>query len=75
MIPLSRLPLGKTAPVRSLSAGEPLKGRLLDLGFVPDSPVTPLYAAPLGDPRAYLVCDTVIALRQKDAATVAVEEA
>ena len=38
MIPLSRLPLGKTAPVRSLSAGEPLKGRLLDLGFVPGSP-------------------------------------
>ena len=75
MFPLSRLPLGKSARILSLSAPEPLRGRLMDLGFVPDSPVTPLYAAPLGDPRAYLVCDTVIALRQKDAATVAVEEA
>ena len=73
MFPLSRLPLGKRARVRSLSAGEPLKGRLLDLGFVPESEITPLYAAPLGDPRAYLICDTVIALRQRDAATVAVE--
>ena len=72
MFPLSRLPLGKSARVLSLSAQEPLKGRLLDLGFVPGSEITPLYAAPMGDPRAYLVCDTVIALRQHDAATVAV---
>ena len=73
MFPLSRLPLGKRARVRSLSAAEPLKGRLLDLGFVPESEIMPLYAAPLGDPRAYLICDTVIALRQRDAAAVAVE--
>ena len=73
MFPLSRLPLGHTARVQSLSAQEPLKGRLMDLGFVPGSEVRPLYAAPLGDPRAYLICDTVIALRQRDAATVAVE--
>ena len=73
MFPLSRLPLHKTARVLSLSAEEPLKGRLLDLGFVPGSEITPLFAAPAGDPRAYLVCDTVIALRQRDAATVAVE--
>ena len=73
MIPLSRLPLGHEARIRSLSAREPLRERLLDLGFVPGGEITPLYAAPLGDPRAYLVCDTVIALRQRDAATVAVE--
>ncbi|MBR0206988.1 MAG: ferrous iron transport protein A [Clostridia bacterium] len=73
MFPLSRLSLGKTARVLSLSASEPLLGRLLDLGFVPGGEITPLYAAPTGDPRAYLVCDTVIALRQKDAAAVAVE--
>ena len=73
MFPLSRLPLDHTARVLSLSAEDPLKGRLMDLGFVPGSEITPLFAAPSGDPRAYLVCDTVIALRQKDAATVAVE--
>ena len=73
MFPLSRLPLGHSARVLSLSAKEPLRSRLLDLGFVPGSEITPLYAAPLGDPRAYLVCDTVIALRQRDAATVAME--
>ena len=73
MFPLSRLPLGKPARVSSLSAPEPLLGRLMDLGFVPGSEIRPLFAAPMGDPRAYLVCDTVIALRQRDAATVAVE--
>ena len=73
MFPLSRLSLGKKARILSLSAPEPLRGRLMDLGFVPGSEIRPLYGAPLGDPRAYLVCDTVIALRQRDAATVAVE--
>ena len=72
MFPLSRLPLGKSARILSLSAPEPLRGRLMDLGFVPGGEILPLYAAPMGDPRAYLVCDTVIALRQRDAATVAV---
>ena len=72
MFPLSRLPLDHACRVLSLSAAEPLKGRLLDLGFVPGGEIRPLYAAPMGDPRAYLVCDTVIALRQHDAATVAV---
>ena len=72
MFPLSRLPLGKSARILSLSAKEPLRGRLMDLGFVPGSEIRPLYAAPTGAPRAYLVCDTVIALRQHDAATVAV---
>ena len=73
MFPLSRLPLGRSARILSLSAQEPLKGRLMDLGFVPGSEIKPLFAAPLGDPRAYLICDTVIALRQRDAADVAVE--
>ena len=73
MFPLSRLPLGRSARILSLSAPEPLKGRLMDLGFVPGSEIRPLFAAPLGDPRAYLICDTVIALRQRDAAHVAVE--
>ena len=75
MIPLSRLPLGRSARILSLSAAEPLNSRLLDLGFMPGGMVRPLYAAPLGDPRAYLICETVIALRQRDAATVTVEEA
>ena len=75
MFPLSRLSLGKTARVLSLSASEPLLGRLLDLGFVPGGEITPLYAAPTGDPRAYLICETVVALRQRDAATVTVGDA
>ena len=75
MFPLSRLTLGKSARILSLSAPDPLRGRLMDLGFVPGSEIRPLYAAPTGGPRAYLICDTVIALRQRDAATVAVEGA
>lgn len=75
MFPLSRLPLGRRARILSLSAADPLKSRLMDLGFVPGGEIEPLYAAPWGDPRAYLICETVVALRQRDAATVTVGDA
>lgn len=48
-------------------------GRLRDLGFVEGESVTCLFAAPLGDPTAYLARGTVIALRAGDAALVEVE--
>ena len=40
MFPLSCLPLGKSARILSLSAREPLLGRLMDLGFVPGAEVS-----------------------------------
>lgn len=42
--------------------------RLLDLGFTPGAVVTCLFSAPSGDPRAYMVRGSVIALRREDAA-------
>ena len=73
MIPLAVANPGDKVNVVRVGGNEEGRQHLADLGFVPGSEVRPLYAAPAGDPRAYLVCDTVIALRQRDAATVAVE--
>ena len=42
----------------------------MDLGFTPGAGVTCLFAAPSGDPRAYMVRGSVIALRRADAALV-----
>ena len=44
--------------------------RLLDIGFTEGTRVQCLYAAPSGEPRAYLVRGAVIALRREDAARV-----
>jgi ferrous iron transport protein A len=53
--------------------GEPaLRRRLLEAGFVPDSPVHFLMATPFGDPLVFSLRGTQIALRQSDARHVRV---
>jgi ferrous iron transport protein A len=66
---------GSDFRVVSLTAQGSERLRLLDLGFVPGTPIQRLRTGPLGDPVAYLVRGTVIALRIEQAQTVEVEVA
>ena len=47
-----------------------MRRRLLDLGLIPGTRVTCQGRSPAGDPAAYLVRGTVVALRARDAAAV-----
>ena len=67
---LSDLPAGRSADVVQMDAPGPMGRRLLDIGFTEGTRVQCLYAAPSGEPRAYLVRGAVIALRREDAARV-----
>lgn len=67
---LSDLPAGHSADVAQMDAPGPMGRRLLDIGFTEGTRVQCLYAAPSGEPRAYLVRGAVIALRREDAARV-----
>lgn len=49
------------------TADAPMRRRLYDLGFIPGAIVKCIMKSPLGDPRAYLVAGSVIALRRCDA--------
>ena len=51
------------------------KLRLFDLGFFRGSRVLPLYECCGGGTRVYRVKDTLIALRNRDAEMISVEEA
>lgn len=64
---LADLPIGKTARVGKISAKIAIKGRLWDIGLVEGSEISCLYAAPSGEPRAYRIKGSVIALRREDA--------
>jgi len=44
--------------------------RLQDIGFIPGTAVTCLQRSPLGDPTAYRIRGTVIALRREDAKNI-----
>ena len=70
VITLASLPVGRGAALERVEPGAAASGRLLDLGFTPGERVECLFEAPSGSPRAYLVRDTVIALRDTDAALV-----
>lgn len=69
---LREIPLGKAATVRSVDLDEAMQTRLGELGLVPGCPVRCLYAAASGDPRAYLVRGTVLAIRNCDASRIEV---
>lgn len=69
---LDRLAHGHSALVKRLAATGLLRRRMLDLGLVPGALVQRKLTSPLGDPRAYLVRGTMIALRNDDAARIIV---
>ncbi len=69
---LADLPLAQTALIRTLNPDQDLRRRMMDLGFSPGIPVTPLFRSPFGDPTAYRVLNSVIALRKSDATKIEV---
>lgn len=71
---LLSVPVGSTARLGNILLQESLKNRLIDLGLTAGCPIRCLYAAPCGDPRAYWVRGTVIAIRNCDAKGIEVYE-
>ena len=71
---LNELRPGELATVRGLfpDNGRDITTRLMDLGLTRGARVRCLFAAPSGEPRAYLIRGAVIALRREDAALVRV---
>ena len=66
ILTLSALPLGESAYVTHIHARPDMELRLTDLGVIPGTKITCLAQSPAGDPRAYLIRGTLIALRKSD---------
>ena len=69
---LADLPPGAWAVVTGVSPDLPVGRRLLDLGFVPKTPIRVLRRAPLGDPTSYELRGMRICLRREEARNVLV---
>lgn len=65
LMDLTRLPIGQTAVIQDLKCTGNIRRRLLDLGLVPGSLIKALRRSPIGDPTAYEIRDTIIALRRE----------
>lgn len=69
---LDQLPRDATARVLSLHSEGVTRRRMFDLGITPGTRIRVEVRSPLGDPTAYRVRNTVIALRNEQARQICV---
>lgn len=67
---LDNLSAGEGGYISSINIGGKFRRRLLDLGFTEGAFITCLYTAPLGDPSAYSILGSTIALRKVSASLI-----
>jgi ferrous iron transport protein A len=63
---LCDIPLRQTSVVEEIQCCDRLINRIYDMGITEGSEITPVFRAPFGDPTAYEIKHTLIALRKKD---------
>ena len=69
-IKLSSLHPGESGVIDNLENKGMIRRRLIDLGFARGSEAACVGVAPFGDPKAYLIKGTVIALREEDSSKI-----
>lgn len=67
---LDQLSSGQSAYINKIHLNGKLRRRILDLGFIPGTLVECIRHSPCGNPRAYFVRGTTIAIRNEDAAKI-----
>ena len=63
---LNELKLKDTGFIKELRCSDGVKRRLLDLGLIEGTKITPIFVSPSGDPTAFEVRGSVIAIRIED---------
>lgn len=63
---LYELPLDTIGTIQELNCNGNIRRRLLDLGLVKGTKITPIFKSPSGDPTAFEIRKTLIALRKED---------
>lgn len=71
-VSLSQLAVGSSCHIAELQLEGLMRRRILDLGIIPGTTVECIRRGPSGDPTAYTVRGTTIALRQEDASGIRV---
>ncbi|HLM60936.1 MAG TPA: FeoA family protein [Pyrinomonadaceae bacterium] len=71
---LDMLGTGRAATVKKINNQSTERRRLLDLGILPGTRIENVMPSPLGDPIAYRVRSSVIALRREQARLIEIEE-
>ena len=67
---LNELNLNETGYIKSLNCADGVKRRLLDLGLIKGTKITPIFVSPSGDPTAFEIRGSVIAIRVEDTSLI-----
>lgn len=71
---LQDLPMNTIGVVEDLQCDSSIQRRLLDLGLVKGTKIKPIFQSPFGDPTAFEIRKTLIALRKKDTKLILITE-
>lgn len=66
-MPLTKLRLNQTGIIKEINCKASVKRRLLDLGLIPNTDITPILESIAGDSVAYEVRNIILAIRKEDA--------
>lgn len=72
ILPLTKLELRSTGIIKEINCKSNIKRRLLDLGLIPNTPITPILKSISGDPIGYEVRNIILAIRKQDAEKIMV---
>ena len=67
---LSELKKGDSFVIKKIKISGSFRQRLMDIGFVPGTKATCVRISPFGDPKAFFIRGTVIALRNCDSKNI-----
>ena len=70
---LTNLTMGQKGEIIDLSAEGKKRRRLLDLGLIPGTTVKAKWKSPAGDPIAFLIKGTILALRSEETKLVQIK--
>lgn len=70
---LNELPINTVGIIDELNCNGNIRRRLLDLGLVKGTKITPIFKSPSGDPTAYEIRRTIIALRKEDSKLISLK--
>ena len=73
MCKLSDVSIGNKCIVKKIYNDINIKRRFYDLGLIPNVEIEVVFKSPFGDPTAYLIKGSIIAIRDDDAKKVEVE--
>lgn len=71
---LDKLPVGKSAVIAAVGGQGALRCRLLDMGLIPNTKVTVIKVAPMGDPIEIRLRGYELTLRLEDAGMIQLEK-